>query len=98
MVQPSDWEKDGAVAESQKVTYQISSSVVDEVREAVEHGYAPSMSRFVEDALRRRLRDLQTERVRERCRQAAQDPRLAAEIAQVEAAFERVDSRQIPDK
>ncbi|TVR61649.1 MAG: hypothetical protein EA426_03145 [Spirochaetaceae bacterium] len=85
------------MAESQKVTYQISSSVVDEVREAVEHGYATSMSRFVEDALRRRLRDLQTERVRERCRQAAQDTRLAAEIAQVEAAFERVDSRQIPD-
>ena len=85
------------MAESQKVTYQISSNVVDEVREAVEHGYASSMSRFVEDALRRRLRDLQTERVRERCRRAAQDPRLAAEIAQVEAAFERVDSRQIPD-
>jgi len=85
------------VAESQKVTYQISSSVVDEVREAVEHGYASSMSRFVEDALRRRLRDLQTERVRERCRRAAEDTRLAGEIAQVEAAFERVDSRQIPD-
>ena len=85
------------MAESQKVTYQISSSVVDEVREAVAHGYASSMSRFVEDALRRRLRDLQTERVREHCRRAAQDARLAAEIAQVEAAFERVDSRQIPD-
>ena len=85
------------MAESQKVTYQISSSVVDEVREAVEHGYASSMSRFVEDALRRRLRDLQTERVRERCRRAAEDTRLAGEIAKVEAAFERVDSRQIPD-
>ena len=85
------------MAESQKVTYQISSNVVDEVREAVEHGYASSMSRFVEDALRRRLRDLQTERVRERCRRAAEDTRLAGEIAQVEAAFERVDSRQIPD-
>ena len=83
------------MAESQKVTYQISSSVVDEVREAVEHGYASSMSRFVEDALRRRLRDLQSERVRERCRRAAHDTRLATEIEQVEAAFECVDSRQI---
>lgn len=82
------------MAESQKVTYQISSNVVDEVREAVEHGYAASMSRFVEDALRRRLRDLQIERVRERCRQAAQDARLTAEIAEVEAVFERVDVRQ----
>ena len=85
------------MAESQKVTYQISSSVVDEVREAVDHGYASSMSRFVEDALRRRLRDLQTERVRESCRRAAQDPRLATEILEVEAAFECVDSRQIPE-
>ena len=97
VVRQSTSERDAAVAESQKVTYQISSSVVDEVREAVEHGYASSMSRFVEDALRRRLRDLQTERVRESCTRAAQDTRLATEIEQVEAAFECVDSRQISD-
>ena len=89
--------RDAAVAESQKVTYQISSSVVDEVREAVEHGYASSMSRFVEDSLRRRLQDLQTERVRESCRRASRDRQLATDIAEVEAAFEWVDSRHTPE-
>ena len=94
---PRQEEGDVAVAESRKVTYQISSSVVDEVREAVADGYASSMSRFVEDSLRRRLRELRTEQIRESCRRAAHDERLAAEIADVEAAFEGVESEQTAD-
>lgn len=90
-------ERDVVVAESQKVTYQIASSVVDEVREAVGRGYASSMSGFVEDALRRRLLELRAEEIRQRCRRAAQDERFAEDIEQVEAAFAGVDPPRISD-
>lgn len=82
--------------ESQKVTYQISATVVEEVREAVDSGYAPSMSRFVEDALRARLRELREERVRQSCMQAAQDRLVAEDVAEIESAFGVVDSDDIP--
>jgi Arc/MetJ-type ribon-helix-helix transcriptional regulator len=76
---------------SQKVTYQIASDVVLEVKEAVERGYAPSQSRFVEDAVRRRLAEVRSERLRESCRRAARDPAFLDDVGRVERVFDALE-------
>lgn len=72
------------MSESRKVTYQLSDDLVQEVREVVRDGYAPSMSRFVEDAMRARLREIARERLRDCMRRAALDPMVARDIKAVE--------------
>jgi Arc/MetJ-type ribon-helix-helix transcriptional regulator len=72
------------VGESRKVTYQLPEDLVREVREAVDDGYAASMSRFVEDAMRARLLAIARERLREDVRRAALDPMVARDIESVE--------------
>ncbi|MDA3949543.1 MAG: hypothetical protein PF508_09960 [Spirochaeta sp.] len=81
------------MSESRKVTYQLSEEVVREVREAVRDGYAASMSRFVEDAMRDRLREIAVERMRERLRRAATDPLVARDIERVEAELQDVEEQ-----
>lgn len=81
------------MSESRKVTYQLSEEVVREVREAVRDGYAASMSRFVEDAMWSRLREIAAEKVRERMRQAALDQRVIEDIALVESELQDVEEQ-----
>lgn len=81
------------MSESRKVTYQVSEELVREVREAVRDGYAPSMSRFVEDAMRARLQEIARERVREGVRRAATDPLVARDIAVVEDELNGVEEQ-----
>ena len=68
---------------SQKVTYQLSSDIVMEVRQAVESGYAPSQSQFVEESMRRSLKDIREQRVRESLGRAANDPIVTHDVARV---------------
>jgi len=81
------------VGESRKVTYQLSEDLVREVREAVRDGYAPSMSRFVEDAMRARLEQIARERLREAVRRAAADPLVVRDISAIEAELDGVEEQ-----
>ena len=81
------------MSESRKVTYQLSDELVREVREVVRDGYAPSMSRFVEDAMRARLQEIARERLRESIRRAALDPMVARDIEAVEDELNGVEEQ-----
>ncbi len=81
------------MSESRKVTYQVSEELVQEVREAVRDGYAASMSRFVEDAMRARLQEIARERLREGVRRAAMDPLVAQDIEAVEDELNGVEEQ-----
>ncbi len=80
------------MGESLKVTYQLSADVIHEVREAVNAGYAPSMSRFVEDAMRQRLREIRDERIRNELLRAAADPQVERDISVVESTLEALET------
>ncbi len=84
------------MAESQKVTYQLSTDVVMEVRQAVEEGYAPSISRFVEEAMRTRLREIREERIRQDMEEASHDPQVGRDVAKAEVALPVQDDRRTP--
>lgn len=81
------------MSESRKVTYQLSDELVQEVREVVRDGYAPSMSRFVEEAMRARLREIARERLRDSIRRAALDPMVARDINAVENELNGVEEQ-----
>ncbi|TVR65965.1 MAG: hypothetical protein EA427_17170 [Spirochaetaceae bacterium] len=80
------------MGESRKVTYQLSAEVISEVREAVNAGYASSMSRFVEDAMRQRLRDIRDERIRDALLRAASDPQVERDVAAVESVLDAIET------
>ena len=71
-----------------KPGWQVSSSVADAVRNAVELGAAESQNAFVERALIHELRELRRRRVYDAYGAAAEDPSFAAEMAGVTEAFE----------
>lgn len=63
-----------------KVTIQLSQSIVDAIKSAVEIGDAASANVFVEEAIRDKLRERRRARVYAAYEQAAQDPAYIAEI------------------
>ena len=80
--------------ESQKVTYQLSTDVVMEVRQAVEEGYAPSISRFVEEAMRNRLRAIREGRIKKEMEEASHDPQVGRDVAKAEIALPSQEDRR----
>jgi hypothetical protein len=71
-----------------KAGWQVRTSVVQAVKEAVEEGAAESQNAFVEQALIRQLKELRRERVYAAYREAAADPVFMEEMRSTTAAFE----------
>lgn len=69
-----------------KVTFRVPEGVIEAVRTLVEEGEAASVSAFVEDALRMKLREVRRARLYAAYEEAARDPVFMAEMrAMVEA-------------
>jgi Arc/MetJ-type ribon-helix-helix transcriptional regulator len=73
-----------------KTTVQMHTSVLDAVRQAVEHGYAASQNEFVEEAVLARLRELRRARVYAAYDEAARDPEFMAEMRRVTEEFDHM--------
>lgn len=71
-----------------KVGWQVSESVVDAVKEAVADGAAESQNAFVEDAIRRRLKELRREKVYSAYEEAAHDPIFMEDMRSISEAFD----------
>lgn len=71
-----------------KTTVQMHTSVLDAVKQAVEHGYAASQNEFVEEAVVAHLRELRRARVYAAYEEAARDPEFMAEMREVAEAFD----------
>ena len=72
---------------AKKATYQLSEKVIEEVRSAVSSGAAASMSEFVEQALRERLKELQRDAIRRNIQSAATDPLYLADVRETTEAY-----------
>ncbi len=77
---------------AKKATFSLREDVLAAVDEAVARGNAPSKNAFVERALVKELQELRRQQRRRRWEQAAQDPLLLRDIADVELAFESADA------
>lgn len=71
-----------------KATYQISTSVTEGIRVAVQAGVAPSASVLVEEAVRARLRELRQSKLYDAYAAAARDPAFRADLDDTVAAFD----------
>lgn len=71
-----------------KATYQLSTSVTERIRAAVNAGAAPSASVLVEEAIRARLRELQRSELYASYAAAAADPAFRAELDGSTAEFD----------
>jgi hypothetical protein len=71
-----------------KVGWQVSASVAEAVREAVEQGAAASQNAFVEDALVRRLKELRRERVYSAYAAAAKDQAFVEDMRRAGESFD----------
>jgi Arc/MetJ-type ribon-helix-helix transcriptional regulator len=86
-------------SKSVKVTYSLPSKLVDDLRNAVKEGSAPSYSAFVEDALRRAVDEAREKMLAAEFAEAAGDEEFLADIDEVASAFEAVDTesaRKLP--
>jgi Arc/MetJ-type ribon-helix-helix transcriptional regulator len=72
-----------------KFTVQLSGSVIEAIRNVVEHGEAPSANYFVEEALRDKLRERRRAKVYAAYEEAAHDP---AYVADADADLEAFDA------
>jgi hypothetical protein len=79
---------EGTADRPKKVGWQVSESVVDAVKEAVANGAAESQNAFVEDALRRRLKELRRAKVYSAYEEAAQDPIFMEDMRSISEAFD----------
>ena len=80
-----------------KVTYQIDDQVLHAVRTAVEGGAAPTMSDFVQEALRERLTQLRRDEIRRRIESAASDPLFVEDVRETTRAYSVVDDEGLPE-
>lgn len=71
-----------------KITLQLSESVVEAIKKAVETGEAPSANVFVEDAVRDRLREQRRAKVYAAYEEAARDPEYMRELNADMKAFD----------
>lgn len=71
-----------------KAGWQVSASVAEAVREAVEDGAAESQNAFVERALVRELRELRKKKVFEAYAEAARDPEFRHDMEATAKAFD----------
>jgi len=75
-----------------KVTYQIDDQLLQAVRTAVEGGRAKTMSEFVQDALRERLKQLRRDEIRRRIESAASDSLFVEDVRETTRAYGVVDN------
>lgn len=78
----------GAGGRPKKVGWQVSRSVAEAVREAVESGAAESQNAFVEDALIRRLKELRREKIFSAYAEAAQDKAFMEDMQGTSESFD----------
>lgn len=71
-----------------KATFQLESSVIDEIKAAVENGAAPSANVFVEDAVKARLRALRRIELYRSYATAAEDQQFQDELSSLTGEFE----------
>ncbi len=86
-------------SESVKVTYSLPATLVDELRDVVSEGAAPSYSAFVEGALKRAVDEAREQRLAAEFADAGEDPDFLADIEVVQTDFAAADSesaRKIP--
>jgi len=86
-------------SESVKVTYSLPEDLVDELREVVREGPAPSYSAFVEGALRRAVNEEKERQLAAEFAEAAEDGDFLSDIEDVESDFVGADTesaRKIP--
>ncbi|HEV2148598.1 MAG TPA: hypothetical protein VGR37_14435 [Longimicrobiaceae bacterium] len=71
-----------------KASFQMHTSTLEAIRQAVEHGAAASHNEFVEDAVVARLRELRRAKVYAGYEEAARDPLFMADMRETAAAFD----------
>lgn len=75
-----------------KVTYQIDDQILQDVRAVVDEGAARTMSEFVQEALKERLRQLRRAEIHRRIESAAADPLFVEDVRETTHAYESTDA------
>lgn len=71
-----------------KVGWQVSQSIAQAVKDAVERGAAESQNAFVEEALLRHLKELRRAKIYSAYEEAAQDPAFMEDMRSTGEAFD----------
>jgi hypothetical protein len=71
-----------------KSTFQLHTSTIEAVKQAVERGMAPSQNEFIEEAVVARLRELRRAKVYAAYQEAARDPAFVADMDETAADFD----------
>jgi Arc/MetJ-type ribon-helix-helix transcriptional regulator len=88
-----------SITRNRKVTFSLPAQLVEEVKELVQAGIAPSQNAFVEQALMQRVREARRELLRQEFQEAARDPLFLRDIDETMATFATSDAetaRMIP--
>jgi len=80
-----------------KATFQLESSVIEGIRNAVDNGAAPSANVFVEEAVKARLRELRRAELYGAYTTAADDPEFLDEVAAITREFEPASADGLHD-
>lgn len=81
-----------ATAARTKATFTLPSDLMNQIQELVDSGEAASADGLVERALANELRRSRRQRLRAEYERAAEDPDFRKDMAEIESAFQTVDS------
>lgn len=87
-------------ASTKKVTFYLPVSLIDDIKEVVKGGIAPSQNAFVQEALTQEVKRARDKLLRDEFAEAAQDRLFLRDLNETEQAFESADaetSRMIPE-
>jgi hypothetical protein len=80
-----------------KLTLRLSAELYAATQEAVRLGLSPNQNSFIEEAIRRRTREIRHERMRRLADEAMNDPGFVADMTATMAAFRPVDREDWPE-
>ena len=85
---------------TKKVTFYLPINLIDEIKDIVKGGIAPSQNAFVQKALTQEVKKARDKMLRDEFAEAAKDPLFLQDLNETEEAFESADaqtSRMIPE-
>ncbi len=80
----------------QKITLRLPAELMETAQEAVRLGLAPSQSAFIEDSLRRRMREVRHAWMRRLAEEAMADPDFVADMRATQREFGAADAGEWP--
>ncbi|MCL5771807.1 MAG: hypothetical protein M1479_06000 [Actinobacteria bacterium] len=74
-----------------KTTFIIKDEIINQIKEIVKDGYCKSMTSFVENAQKKKIKNLKKEKIKKEILEASKDPMFLSDIHEIEEDFKYSD-------